>query len=149
MVDAGTPRAILNEEDWAALGRAAPSGEALPGAPANQAAWDNWAKSVVAVMKKRAAKDFDDLSKAVAEIVGEKVNAMQATIDATLVQMRRDFIQSVKSKASEMARYQVDGRIQSAIDEALKDHRAERVALVRRVEQLADQIERMKQEAGR
>lgn len=108
--------------------------------------------------KSIAARHHDDdiILEAVGTVMGEveaglikRIDQINATLDARLVQMRRDFIQSVKSKAVEMARYEVDSRIQMSIEAALNDHREERVALVRRVEQLADQIERMKQEAGR
>lgn len=85
-----------------------------------------------------------------AAFIGEKFRAFEAStlasLDGKIAAMRRDFISSVRSRASELARNEVDGRIADAVEKALKDHRAERVALVRRIEELADQIERLRQE---
>lgn len=111
----------------------------------------------IASMNKRTAKYSHDTINSLVKHAGkrfreerEKLTASfesrQAELDARFVQMRRDFLDNVRSTAVQMARHEVDGRIQSAIDVALNDHRQERIALVRRVDELADEIERLKQE---
>ncbi|MBD9522420.1 hypothetical protein IB262_21220 [Ensifer sp. ENS02] len=84
-----------------------------------------------------------------AAYIGERFRAFEtstlASLDGKFATMRRDFISSVRSKASEIANREVENRIAHEIDKALAAHRQERIALARRVEELADQIERMKQ----
>ena len=84
-----------------------------------------------------------------AAFIGEKFRAFEAStlasLDGRFAELRRDFISSVRSRASELARTEVENRIAHEIEKALKDHRQERIALAREVERLRDEVERLKQ----
>ncbi|NRP22388.1 hypothetical protein LPJGGPFB_05647 [Ensifer adhaerens] len=83
-----------------------------------------------------------------AAFIGEKFRAFEAStlasLDGRFAGLRRDFITSARSRASELARTEVDGRIEAA----LESHRAERVALQRQVAQLRDEVEKLRQQMG-
>ncbi|MHA4730643.1 hypothetical protein [Ensifer adhaerens] len=111
-----------------------PKGAAAPTAPAS-------------TLNKFAAyigEKFRDFEEAALQAIGKDLAEAELKIDGKIAALRRDFISSVRSRASELARTEVENRIAHEIEKALKDHRQERIALAKRVEELADQIERMR-----
>ncbi|MEI2301036.1 hypothetical protein [Ensifer sp. MJa1] len=80
------------------------------------------------------------------QAIAKDLAETELKIDGKIAALRRDLLSGVRSRASEMARNEVDGRIADAVEKALKDHRAERVALQRQVEALRDEVERLRQE---
>lgn len=102
--------------------------------------------------KQREAPASKEVLNRFAAYIGEKFRdfekATLASLDGRFAELRRDFISKARSRASELARNEVENRIADAVEKALKDNRAERVALQRQVEALRDEVEKLRQQMG-
>ncbi|OWZ92841.1 hypothetical protein B9J07_13585 [Sinorhizobium sp. LM21] len=89
-------------------------------------------------------EQFADFEEAAMKTIAQLLAEAELKIEGEIAAIRRDFLQGIRSRASEMARHEVENRIKHEIEAALKDHREERVRLQQQVEQLADEVTRLK-----